>query len=438
MILNIAAHKFKRAQIETPKDIIKFFWHILSNYRKSFGKVIDFGAGDGRFAWSRRYSSYEGVEIDEIRYRNYRIPKRASIKYGCAFEYPKKNFDTCIGNPPYVSHNDIEARWRKKIMSYINSCLNICLNGQCNLYVYFICLGIIKTKPDGLIALIIPYDWMYRPSVKALRDYVNKQGWSIHVYRFKTSIFNGVETTSSITIIDKMAEKSEWRFYSVDGYLNVRRQKNMLGSKYSLLEYENRGNIWAMRGLSPGTQKIFTLSEDERRYHGLRKNDVYPCVVSLRRVPQTLRSLDESSFKRYFIDAGEKCWLIKSNKSLSENLKKYLKTITEEQRNTSTCNNREVWYAYSCHPSPRILHNSAFTKFGPKFIVNSIGAKAVGAVYGIHTSKIINLINLRNYLLNINFEKQLVPYSGKLKKVEVRQMNCVLNRYITKLTKNHS
>jgi predicted RNA methylase len=430
---NIAERESKNfQQVETPEEVVKFFWHLISKYKSSCGKVLDMGAGDGRFAQGGIYSSYHGIEIDKNRYYPHKLPQKASIEYGCVFEHPKLNYDACIGNPPYLKHNNIESGWREEIIKFINSELEILSDRRCNLYAYFACLGIIKTKSNGLIALIIPYEWVYIPSVRFLRDYINAQGWSIHVYRFKQNIFKRVETTASVTLIDKKTNSSEWHFYNVDSNFNISSRKSMLDSNLSLLKYEKRGEIWAMRGLSPGTKKVFTLSEKERISYNLNLNDVSPCVISLRPVPKNLRSLDKKSFKKYFIDAEQKCWLIRSDKLLSKQLKKYLYEVPEDKRNTSTCKNRDIWYAYRCHPSPKILYNPGFTKFGPKFLINEIHAIAVGSVHGIHSNVKLNIDNLQSYLLKMDFERRLVPHSGKLKKIEVRQMNSVLNSYSKK------
>ncbi len=435
MVSNISTQKLKKAQVETPSEVIDFFWQLLSKHRKSFGKILDMGAGDGRFAQGGTYDSYEGIEIDKRKYHNCKVPERATIKFGCVFKQAEKEYDACIGNPPYVKHNNIGSKWRERVIKYINSELEMLLSKRSNLYVYFISLGIIKTKSAGLIALIIPYEWVYRPSAKALRDYIDKQGWSVHVYRFKQSIFDEVDTTASITIIDKTVQFGKWYFYDIDKEFNVNPRRNMLGTNYTLLKYANRGDIWAMRGLSPGTNKVFTLSEEERMSYKLHLNDVSPCVTSLRSVPKNLCVLNNRSFKKHFIKSGKKCWLIRSDRRLSKRLHRYLEGISEEERDTSTCNNREIWYAYSCHPSPKILYSSGFTKFGPKFLINGIGAKAVGAVHGIHTNIMMGKVHLRNYLLKINFEKQVVPYSGMLKKIEVRQMNSILKKYIEDVKK---
>jgi hypothetical protein len=50
-------------------------------------------------------------------------------------------------------------------------------------------------------------------------------------------------------------------------------------------------------------------------------------------------------------------------------------------------------------------------------------------VWGIHAKSNVALRDLQGYLLGINFEKQVVAHAKTLKKVEVRQLNAVLNAF---------
>jgi len=425
------AYELKQSQVYTPPEVVKLYWKIMARHRKSLNRILDVGAGDGRFALDGKYLRYEGIEIDRSSVPGPNFPRNAIFRYGCAFEATGKNYDACIGNPPYVRHHNIEAKWRKKIIARIEKRLKITLHQQCNLFTYFICLGIMSTKPDGIISFIIPYEWVSRPSVGALREYIRKQGWAVHVYRFQESIFEKVETTACIAIIDKSTSNasSAWQFYNIDKRFNVKRRKNILGSNFSFLQYEDRGSVWALRGLSPGTQKVFTLTEEERIKHGLTLKDVVPCVTTLKSVPKKLYSLTEKNFHKFFVSAGAKCWLIRSNEPLSLRLKKYLGRITADKRNTYTCKNRRPWYKYSPHPAPQLLYNSGFTIKGPRFVVNKVKARTIGGVHGIHSKEKLKVQRLRSYLSSIMFEKQVVPHSGALKKIEVCQMNGVLNEF---------
>jgi hypothetical protein len=79
--------------------------------------------------------------------------------------------------------------------------------------------------------------------------------------------------------------------------------------------------------------------------------------------------------------------------------------------------------------TPDLLVSTGFTSHGPKVLINCVGAKAVGSVCGIHSSREIALTPLREYLRNMNFEGRVVPHAKQLKKVEIRQLNAVLNEF---------
>lgn len=430
---SIRISNFQKCQIYTPHEIISGYWDLLRNYRPVLGSVIDMGAGDGRFAVGGHYKRYIGVEINKKHQPISNLPANARMFYNCVFEHASGNYNACIGNPPYVRHHEIEREWRHDIIRQIKADLNISFNEQCNLFVYFMCLGIIKTTSDGLIALVVPYEWASRPSAKPLQEFIRKHKWGVHVYRFSERVFSGVLTTASITIIDKNERADEWKYYNIDTKFNIKKRKGLSEASSVVLPYENRGNIWALRGLSPGTQKVFTLTEGERIHFGLQINDLEPCATSLREVPSISTALNKATFKKYFIDRGEKCWLIKSYlpwDEINDSLQAYLSSIPEDVRNTSTCTERDLWYQYVPHPTPKILYGSGFTSFGPKFLVNQIGAKAIGSVHGIHSTRRMNRNKLATYLKSINFEKDIVAHSNSLKKIEVKQMNGVLNNYL--------
>jgi len=46
------------------------------------------------------------------------------------------------------------------------------------------------------------------------------------------------------------------------------------------------------------------------------------------------------------------------------------------------------------------------------------------------------LRRLQTYLLKVNFEKQVVAHAKTLKKVEVKQLNAVLNAFVGRERKN--
>ena len=434
MYVQKTAYELARSQVETPPSIVRLVWEITHKYRKHFARVLDLGAADGRFASHGRYDRYIGVEIDPQRVTGVALARNARIHTSCAFRFPKDGFSLCIGNPPYVRHHDLDEGWRDKVANRLSREINLTLNRKCNLYVYFMILGLLKTRDDGLVSLVVPYEWVSRPSALALRQYIEANRWHVDVHRFAEDIFGGVLTTASISVIDKSNTDGVWNYFDIDGDNVVQERKEVTLSERQLLPYEDRGDIWALRGMSPGSQKVFTLTEGERIHAGLYLDDVLPCVTSLRAIPDSLSALTSSAFQKRYVSAGERCWLIKSHADLSPRLHRYLAHVPYSLRDTWTCTTRRPWYRYDLHPNPSILVATGFTEFGPKVALNHAGAYAVGSVCGIHSNgRIRSLWQLRDFIKGINFERRVVAHSGCLKKIEIRQLNAVLNRFIERV-----
>ncbi len=307
------AYEISESQVTTPEPVVSLFWELSKRYRERFRSVLDMGAGDCRFARGGSFDRYIGVEIDRNHVAIAKPPANGKIIRNCVFRHKESEYDACIGNPPYARHHDIQSSWKEETAARLEREMTVSLDKHCNLYIYFFCLGLLKTSQDGLVALVIPYEWVSRPSAKALREYIQGKRWNVAVYRFQMPIFKGVLTTASVTIVDKAHQDGHWKFYDITSDHQVIARQGVVDSQEGVLEYANRGKIWALRGLSPGSQRIFTLTEGERIRAGLSNKDVVPCVTTLRKVPRTLRTLSQAAFQRHFVRAGVKCWLIRSH-----------------------------------------------------------------------------------------------------------------------------
>ena len=438
MRLAKTAYQLSQSQVSTPPEIVSLFWRIVRRHRRSPSQVLDLGAGDGRFARAGKYSRYDGVEIDYRASKNAVVPCNAKLHTICAFRFSETNYDVCLGNPPYVRHHDIERPWRKKVAKTIGTELGLQLSGIGNLYLYFLCLGLMKTHKSGLVALLIPFEWASRPSAKPIREFIHTMGWQVSIYRFEKPIFDTVLTTASIVVIDKSQKSGKWEYYDIGPNLRVKPRKGISGSRFSVLPYTSRGRLWARRGISPGGQDIFTFTEAERIRAGLHLYDVVPCITSLRFVPRHLTELNWPAFNKHFVAAGERCWLIKSTgREISDRVKRYLGAVPKSKRQSYACLNQSPWYRYENPQLPWLIFHSGFMKRGPKVILNSIRAQVVGSVYGIHSDiPKLKLRELREYLARYDFERRIVAHAKTLKKVEVAQLNGVLENWRKSVTVN--
>lgn len=424
------AYELSESQVATPKRVVSLFWRLARRQRRQLGAVLDMGAGDCRFANGGEFERYVGVEIDRQRSKSARLPANGTLVHGCAFKHSGKDYDACIGNPPYVRHHDIESPWKEDTVESIEGELGLTLKRNCNLYLYFLCLGLLKTHEKGLVALVIPYEWVSRPSASPLRDFIRQKKWNVTVYRFRERIFQGVLTTASVTIIDKGAADGKWTYFDLDRNFKPIARRGPAQAMEGVIDYQQRGQAWALRGLSPGTQKVFTLTEGERNHFGLKMTDVVPCVTTLREVPRSVRVLTRTAFKQHLVDAGARCWLIKSHaKNISPTLQAYLDAVPEKLRDTWTCRNQNPWFRFRPHPTPQILLGSGFTSYGPKILINTVGARAVGSVWGIHSAVALPRRKLQRHLLSIDVERRVVAHARQLKKIEVKQLNALLNAF---------
>lgn len=416
-----------KCQVDTPHAVVKALWDILAKLGRHFETVVDYGAGDGRFASGGKYETYTGFEIDAARLPIGNLPKNAKIKHQCALSSAEGQFDLCVGNPPFVRHHDIDKVWYENVCQILETDLGFRLDRRSNAFLLFLAKSLIATNDDGVVALVIPFEWVSRPAARGLREFIKRNNWEVRAYRFTEDIFHGVMTTASLTIIDKSKKNGKWSYFSIDPEFKIKRQKFVSG-EVEIFEYVRRTHDnFAQRGLSPGGQDIFCLSEGQRIHNRLiRGVDVVPCVTTMRHWNSNINSLTEQKFQELYINGGMKCWLIKTWDQPSKQLMNYLDSIPEKARNNYTCNHRKVWWKISPHQPPDIIYSSAFVNSTPKFLLNSIGAIAVGTIQGIHNVKKSYQSSLRDTLSKIDFGARVVAHSGRLRKVEVGQMNKIV------------
>lgn len=423
----------KRCQVATPPDIVAILWGLAHAERpeKRFDRVIDLGAGDARFAVGGDYRSYLGVEADLKRMPGSALRNGARLVHQDALLTDYSNYGLAIGNPPYVRHHFLDGQWRDMVHRRLQARGIPQLKKTANLFVLFLAQALASTRADGLVVQLIPFEWVTRPSAAELRQYIKAQGWSVKVYRFRADIFPTVLTTASITIIDKSDRSGRWTFGEVgrDGIVKATTQPS--GTRENVLPYADReAHCHGIRGLSPGGQDIFVLTEEERLFYGLhRRTDVMPCVTSLRGLAHDVTVLDEQTFEAHYVRTGSRCWLIRSDRDkLSPRLERYLASVGDAWKAYSTCTVRPIWYRYRNHPAPQILLSSGFVGKTPKLLTNPIGVVAAGSVYGVYVSPDQDEALLARRLRNYDFRKRIVQHSNNLNKIEVRQLNTVLKR----------
>lgn len=415
-----------KCQVDTPPAIVDLVWMIIRRYRSEVGKVLDAGAGDGRFSIGGTYRQYVGYELDCRRIPVDSLPANAQIMRSDAFALPEPfDFDLAIGNPPYVRHHDLGDEWRAHISDWIHARTGVRPSGWSNAYLYFIWLGLIATVQDGLVVYLVPFDWVSRPAAKSLRDYIASNGWKLDIFRFDDEPFETVLTTACIVVIDKRSANGTMTYYRISAEHQIAQISSPTLTEYQPLAYKcAMAAVFARRGLSPGDQKVFLLKEADRVRHRLRiGRDVVPAVSTLRRIDCSEPVLTNAFFEKHFVASGERCWLINTANRPSIVLRRYLQQNAHICQNNSTCAKRLDWWRFTMPPPPQILYSSGFRGQTLKALRNELNAIAVGSVCGIYTAtpELADIVFSR--VRNFDFGAQVVALSKGFTKVEVNQMN---------------
>ena len=422
-----------RCQVDTPADVVRATWEHVSRLRPGkIGKVIDLGAGDGRFAHHGNYRSYIGYEIDAARCLEARLPKNARLINRCAFTDTITDADVCVGNPPFVRNQDMPDSWREHVHAVVKQRDGVHVSGLGNAWQYFFLQGLASLNTGGLAALVVPFEWVSRPAAKALRAYIREKGWRVYVYRLRGAGFARVMTTASITVVDKSGRDGKWEFHDETPDGLDRRMASPTGSSEAVLAYVRAADLppegaRAKRGLSPGTQKLLTLTDEQRRDHGLSvKGDVAACVTSLRQLPEDVKELDRGTFRRHYVEGGRRCWLVRTDVEPSERLRDYLASVPASDRQTWTCQRRAEWWLFKMPEVPSMLFAQGFRGLFPKVVRNSVGAYAVGGVCGIYNASEEQMEALTGKLGGMDLRDLVVSYSSGFYKVEINQINALL------------
>lgn len=148
----------QRGQVFTPDFIVDKMCELLKNK----GTTLEPSAGDGAF--TKKLKGIVSIEKDKSV-----ITDKNTINIDF-FDYDTSNkFDSIIGNPPYVRHNDIENDTAKKIDYTL-------FDKRTNLFLFFIEKAVKHLKKGGELVFITPREFINLTSARKLNEFLYKSG----------------------------------------------------------------------------------------------------------------------------------------------------------------------------------------------------------------------------------------------------------------------
>ena len=176
-------------QVFTPPNVVAFMLDLCRNQ----GRVLEPSAGDGAFFSTLRQRGADcvGIEIDS------RVaPEGAEIRD--FFTYPlSEQFDTIVGNPPYVRFQDVAVHTRKRLKSEL-------FDKRSNLFLFFIEKAVRHLKPGGELVFIVPREFIKLTAAKKLNAWLYQQGSITHFFETgDVRVFNGATPNCCIFRFEK-------------------------------------------------------------------------------------------------------------------------------------------------------------------------------------------------------------------------------------------
>lgn len=416
-------------------------------------RIIDPGTGSGRFLLQAGgkfpNASLIGIDIDPLSALIARanlavagFANRSRIILGDyrRFNEPIESSTLYIGNPPYVRHHQIDAKWKQWLTCEAEK-LGHKASQLAGLHIHFFLATARRARAGDFGAFITAAEWLDVNYGALLRSLITAElgGKSITVIEPTAQPFPDAASTAAITTFQIASKPTSVFFARVDKLRNlvdftkgrkVHRDRLISETRWSHLSrvvekppegYVELGEICRVhRGQVTGANDIWIAGSHSE---GLPDCVLYPTVTRAKEVIAAQGVLRNADQLRCVIDIPVDLDELDTLGRRAVEL--FLKIAREKGANKGyVARHRKAWWSVGLR-SPAPIISTYMARRPPAFVLNEADARHINIAHGLYPREPMTekaRITLVRFLQTNISQRSGRTYSGGLTKFEPREM----------------
>ncbi len=421
-------------------------------------RIVDPGTGSGRYLVTagRRFPTARllGIELDPLPAILARaniavsgMAKRAEVVVDDyrAVRLPSVAGQTLfIGNPPYVRHHLIDARWKTWLIDEATK--RGCSASQlAGLHVHFFLATAEKAARGDFGVFITAAEWLDVNYGSLVRDlFMGELGGKRIVVIEPTAVpFPDAASTAAITYFQIGAKPKRIKLKRIEklddlkepnGNREVRRERLEAEKRWSHLTrvgkngpegYIELGELCRVhRGQVTGLNKVWIAGAHSQ---GLPESVLFPTVTKARELFRAGNALEDASILRRVIDIPVDLDIFDaSDRKAVERFLLKAKSLGADSGYVAT--NRRAWWSVGLRAAAPVL-TTYMARRPPAFVHNRAGARHLNIAHGIYPRESFGQTVLDNLVAYLRKSVQVTQgrtYAGGLTKFEPREVERLL------------
>lgn len=434
----------------TPSHIVERMIN-LSAYGKEPHRIVDAGAGTGRFtlAAARRFPNSPIVAVEKnpelaVLLRANLVVKGLSQRVNVVVsDYrdvtltPVGGPTLFIGNPPYVRHHNIDRCWKLWYAQNFAD-FGIKASSLAGLHLHFFLKTLLLASPGDIGCFITAAEWLDVGYGEALRHLLAKGlgGTAVYLIDKNNPVFDDALTSAAITCFEVGNPRGEIEFHEMilaeDTIITEKAKSTAMTEAEKTLRWSTfvhgrpvlqtgmveLGDYFKVqRGQVTGMNEVWIAG---RNAAGLPETVLFPTVTKAHElISLPSYRLEHDMFLRRVIDIPAELSAFTGDER--ERIQQFLDWVMEKEGDTTYISrHRSPWWRVNLKPPAPIL----MTYMGrrpPVFVRNICGARNINIAHGLYPrdafseADLDRLIHWLNYNVSIDLGR---TYAGGLTKFE--------------------